>query len=700
MKRILTFIVLLTLVSLTAFAAGPVYINEVLSNPPGSDTGNEYVELRGPPNMSLAGYCLLFLEGQHVGAPKYQGDIQNIFLLDNFTLGANGYLFLKQGGSKYTVTDPNTTVIANTDGQTGWGLNGTSTVGYWCDTSGGDIENQASTILLVKREPGSQEPLLTTDLDTNDDGILELPTGWTIIDSVGIMDGNSASAADLTYGAINFRAPGGPGETYVGTSMTGPVIDIPGPMTTTAGTFYLGRKGESAGSTTNDWVAAIVDGTAASPLAFIMYSASDPAYSGMKLSDMGYGTTNAIAAPVGPLAYTPTIHGTRFDHYTHLPIGGPVGGVAVDPRDNTTVVFTMDSVVGGGIYRAYKVASGNWWVDSTPVVSGLDRPSGLTIDGNGTIWWVHAATMSLNRLQAPWSSHAPELVITNFAGPADDDPVDVTIAPPTFSGSLGHPGWLVIADRGSDDDAYNALYLQDPAGLPANQINSTFLVPATTASLGWDNLVAIGALPQSGEVVTLSVDGLITAINGDGTTRAIVPSGVTIANGQGLAVDPQTGRVWVSDDTLDEIWSVDPGLTPTASTKELTFPLNSPPVSYRHINFHNPGMAFSTNGAFLAVSDTSTSAGGGRLIIFHSEPYTSANLSPFSVTNVTMAVQGPKLDWSAAGDAAFNLKYVVQRSAALGATADFTTIATVTATSYTDTAAPAGGAFYRVLAKP
>ncbi len=700
MKKLLTSLAILTLVTSAAFAAGPVYINEVLSNPAGADAPNEYIELRGTPNMSLAGYCILSLEGQHNGAPKYQGDIQAIFLLDNFSLGANGYLFLKQGSSQYTVTDPNTTVLANTDGNSGWGANGTSTVGYWCDTSGNDLENQASTILLVKVDAGAQGPLLTIDLDTNDDGTLELPAGWTIIDSVGIMDGAGASAVDLTYGAINFRVPGGPGETYVGTSMTGPVIDISGPMTTTSGTFYVGRKGESTGSTANDWVGAIVEGTAASPLAFAMYSASDPAYSGMKLSDMVYGGTNAIAAPVGSLGYTPTINGTRFTNYTHLPIGGPVGGVAVDPRDDTTILFTMDSATGGGIYRAYKVASGNWWVDSTPVVSGLDRPSALNVTSDGTIWWVHAATMSLKRLIAPWEAHTPETVITNFAGLTDDDPVDVAVAPSTFTGSLGQPGSLVIADRGSDDDAYNAVYLQDPATPPLDQLNNTFLVPATTAGLGWDNLVAIGGLPQSGEVVTLSVDGFITAINGDGTTRSIVPSGVTIANAQGLAVDPQTGRVWVSDDTLDEIWSVDPSPAPTASTKELSFPLSSPPVSYRQINFHNPGMAFSTNGSFLVISDTSTSAGGGRLIVFHSEPYTPVELAPFSVTNVTMTAQGPKLDWSSAGIPSLNLKYVVQRSLALGSTPNFSTIAIVTETSYTDTAAPAGEAFYRVMAKP
>ncbi|HOX59230.1 MAG TPA: Ig-like domain repeat protein [Candidatus Paceibacterota bacterium] len=301
-----------------------VYLNEVLSNPPGSDTGNEYFELRGTPNLSLAGYCLISVEGQ-AGSGNSKGDINSLFLLDNLSLGANGYLFACQGASQYTVTNPATSVIKNADGHAGWGTNGTSTVAYWCDSSTGDFENEATTILLVKVGPGGAPPLLTIDLDTNDDGVLDLPAGWTMVDSVGIMDGKSAAATDSTYGAINFRAPGGAGGTYLGGSAYGNVIDIPGPMTTTAGTFYVGRKGESTGSTTNDWVGAIVDGTAAAPLNLIFYSASDPAYSGLKLSDMVYGGTNFGVAPVlssfSITSVSQTLQGPRLEWSPAGPAG-------------------------------------------------------------------------------------------------------------------------------------------------------------------------------------------------------------------------------------------------------------------------------------------------------------------------------------------------------------------------------------------
>ena len=97
MKTILSSLVLLASVSLAA--AGQVYINEVLPNPPGSDStassGNEFFELRGTPNMSLSGYYLLSLEGQ---GSTGRGDINQFFDLGAFSLGANGYLFARQHG--------------------------------------------------------------------------------------------------------------------------------------------------------------------------------------------------------------------------------------------------------------------------------------------------------------------------------------------------------------------------------------------------------------------------------------------------------------------------------------------------------------------------------------------------------------------------------------------------------------------------
>ena len=99
MKRILTSLATLVFVAFAANAAGPVYINEVVANGPGSDTGNEYFELRGTPNMALTGYYLIGVDGNGGTAPADWGDINQFFNLGAFSLGANGYLFAEQAAS-------------------------------------------------------------------------------------------------------------------------------------------------------------------------------------------------------------------------------------------------------------------------------------------------------------------------------------------------------------------------------------------------------------------------------------------------------------------------------------------------------------------------------------------------------------------------------------------------------------------------
>jgi DNA-binding beta-propeller fold protein YncE len=258
----------------------------------------------------------------------------------------------------------------------------------------------------------------------------------------------------------------------------------------------------------------------------------------------------------------------------------------------------------------------------------------------------------------------------------------------------------VVADRGSDSDAFNALNLIDPAISPIPQESTAFLVAPTSGGLGFDDLTAVAALAGSGEVVALSRSS-ITAADANGLTRAIVPTSLIPTAALGLAVDPKTGRIWVADDLLDEIWSVDPSATgQTPDAKELSFPLVSPPVSYRQIRFHDPGMAFATNGDFLVISDTSTAGGGGRLIVFHNEAYQTYTLPGFSITNIARLGEGTQLQWAPSGNPAFNLKYTVQRGTNLNL-ADFQRVAPdLTTTSYTDTNAPAGAAYYRVLARP
>ncbi|MBI5383864.1 MAG: hypothetical protein HZA90_04165 [Verrucomicrobia bacterium] len=405
-----------------------------------------------------------------------------------------------------------------------------------------------------------------------------------------------------------------------------------------------------------------------------------------------------------PEPYTVAFHADRFTNATVLKFAGPVGDVAVDPRDNTTILFAVDAAApAGGIYRARKVASGHWTIDPQPVVANLDRPSGLVLAEDGTLWWTHDFTMSLMRLRAPWESNVAERIIANF-GPAttDDDPIDLTIAPATFGGALASAGMILVADRGSDGDSSNAVFFVDAATTQLDQAPyESFLVPPTIATLGTLNVNAIAPLALRGEVVTVSEDGYIAAINGDGAARRIVPTALYSAGGpvltSAVAVDPTTGRIWVADDALDQVWSIDSTIDPfdrQPDRQELSFPLTNPSRPDRQIDIHDPGMTFAPDGSVLVLSDTSTADGNGRLLIFHNEAFT---IPTFRLANCAPGPQGVELQWQAAGNVAFR----VLRATNLTSSTAFQDISgELRGTRFTDTNAPAGQAFYRIEARP
>ena len=58
-------------------AHAQIYINEVLFNPPGTDSGYEYIELRGAPNSVIpAGTWFVAVNGHSLNDP---GTLQNMF---------------------------------------------------------------------------------------------------------------------------------------------------------------------------------------------------------------------------------------------------------------------------------------------------------------------------------------------------------------------------------------------------------------------------------------------------------------------------------------------------------------------------------------------------------------------------------------------------------------------------------------------
>lgn len=234
----------LALVTLTS-ANAQIYLNEIYFNPAGTDAPNEYIELRGAPGLVSSGTYLIFLEGDNgasTTAGARPGDIHGIFDLSGKSFGSNGYMVLRQSGSPYTVNSNATTYTATSTGWGGLGFNSSA-------TSAGDVENISFTAMVISIGSAAA-PVWGQQLDSNNDGLLELTSGWSILDSIGVGDGGTS---ERLYGAVNFSGAAS------------------GSVTSNGGLLqylnfneieYLARVSESTGNTLADWAVADVGFTA------------------------------------------------------------------------------------------------------------------------------------------------------------------------------------------------------------------------------------------------------------------------------------------------------------------------------------------------------------------------------------------------------------------------------------------------------
>ncbi|QOJ15768.1 MAG: hypothetical protein HRU75_14465 [Planctomycetia bacterium] len=141
-----------------ALAQGTVFINEVFINPPGSlDDTREFFELYGTPGKKLDGYAIAVLNGTQQkyyplgsitpgSVPIVIPEIDEIYVLDGLSLGANGLLLIGNGNaSNYPNLLPDTNFA-----QTFSLYNGPY------DTPGNIQNDGSNTIVLVRNRPGGK----------------------------------------------------------------------------------------------------------------------------------------------------------------------------------------------------------------------------------------------------------------------------------------------------------------------------------------------------------------------------------------------------------------------------------------------------------------------------------------------------------------------------------------------------------------
>lgn len=313
--------------------------------------------------------------------------------------------------------------------------------------------------------------------------------------------------------------------------------------------------------------------------------------------------------------------------------GGYPGDAAFDPTDNDTIYVCKDGTVaqGGGIYRINQ--NGDVYELGEKIAEGAN-PSSLDFTPDGALWWVHDLTPTLNRVASPRSGppYIVDKVISSFVGSGDDDPVVVATAPPGFSSTLVSPGDVLIGDRGVDSNNPQGVYVFPPSLFTGTTFTgySTFFLPTTAlGAYGADdtnnlNGMSLGPDPARDNqiVMYLAFDkGKIAKFAADGTSLGeFTPVGVAPANLDSLGVNPRDGRIWIGDDNLDQLWSIDP-VTGEAQL-EVSFRREGESRPNYQINFHDPSIKFSRDGKKMVVCDTTENATEGWIWIFEfGEPF-------------------------------------------------------------------------------
>jgi hypothetical protein len=257
-------------------AQAQLRISELYFDSPGGDFGNEYIELRGAPGLSLDNHYLVILENE-IGSA---GNIDNVFDLGGQTMGTNGFLLFRMRNAEHSGIAPGTRNLTNGGDVFGYGHDSQSTIKHHKQFSANpleprEVENGGFSAFLVHIPGGmttaarpSINDWLQFDLDANNDGLdtnvdysapgphyLYNNTSdgkqWEILDSIGQNEVGENSSTVRAYAKILFSA------TNITTIQPGAVnVAVDDFNDQGMEVEHLFRWGSSTGSGPEDWAMA------------------------------------------------------------------------------------------------------------------------------------------------------------------------------------------------------------------------------------------------------------------------------------------------------------------------------------------------------------------------------------------------------------------------------------------------------------
>jgi hypothetical protein len=460
-------------VNINITAPTAMYINEILFNPPGTDTPSEYIELRGTPSLTLpAGTYLVGIEGD--SGVDNPGDVQTIINLSGLSFGSNGFLVLLQNGNTYTTAAGASVYTSSGPNPADAGFGGLLGGIFQADGGATDIEDASVTFMLIQT---GTAPTLTDDIDSDDNGTTNgsVFAGWSVRDSISAM---SDSANARAYGAFSFRNTAGSG-----TGLGGEVIVPFFPA-------YVGRRGDTTGSAAADWVTSGVLGGSAPNWTLGTTTETEPSsFAGKTLDHIG--STNFMnKVPVN------TVPGAQStDEDVPLTFTGATKISIVDTDAGTASVKVTLTATNGTFSL-----SGTGGLTFTPAGAGNDGLNDSQMIFTGTLTDINAALDGL--------TFTPTL---NYSGPAslaidtddqgntgvdgaktDSDTINITVNaindPPSFVAGTDQ---TVDEDAGAQTVNGFATSISQGAGDPAQTLTFNVSVAGTTGNLAFSSGPAI-----------------------------------------------------------------------------------------------------------------------------------------------------------------------------------------------------------------